>query len=64
MEDEANKKIMARENKLQSNYRYQKLMKNISHEMVKNKVRIQSLNVSIENKDQTLQKRRERFTRQ
>ena len=39
-------------------------MKNISHEMVKNKERINSLNVSIANKDQTLQKRRERFTRQ
>jgi hypothetical protein len=54
MEDEANKKILARENKLQSNYRYQKLMHNIAHEMTKNKERIHSLNVSIENKDQTL----------
>jgi hypothetical protein len=39
-------------------------MKNISTEMVKNKDRINSLNISIANKDQTLQKRRERFTRQ
>lgn len=62
--DEANKRITARERKLQSNYRYQNLMKNIQHEMVKNSERITSLKTSIENKDETLQKRKERFSRQ
>jgi len=38
-------------------------MKNISHEMVKNSERITSLKTSIENKDQTLQQRKERFQR-
>jgi hypothetical protein len=60
-QDEGNKKITARERKLQANYRYQNLMKNISHEMVKNSERITSLKTSIENKDETLQKRKERF---
>lgn len=45
--DEANKKITARERKLQSNYRYQNLMQNIKHEMKKNSDRISSLKVSI-----------------
>ena len=63
-DDEANKKIGARERKLQSNYRYQNLMENIKHEMVKNSERISSLKVSIINKDETLQKRKERIARQ
>jgi len=62
--DEANKKITARERKLQSNYRYQNLMQNINHEMKKNKDRIESLKISIKNKDETLEKRKDRIDRQ
>jgi len=39
-------------------------MQNINHEMKKNKDRIESLKISIKNKDETLEKRKDRIDRQ
>jgi Skp family chaperone for outer membrane proteins len=55
---------MAREAKLQSKFRLDTLMKNIDHEQKKRQERIISLQLSIKNKEEALQKRMDRVKRQ
>lgn len=62
--DESNKHRMAREAKLQSKFRLDTLMKNIDHEQKKRQERIISLQLSIKNKEEALQKRMDRVKRQ
>jgi len=64
MADEFNKNVKAKENKLQSKYRLDNLMKNIDHEQKKRQERIISLQKSIKNKEEALQKRMDRVRRQ
>jgi hypothetical protein len=54
MTDELNKKRKSKENKLQSKYRLDNLMKNIDHEQKKRQERIMSLQTSIKNKEEAL----------
>lgn len=60
MKDELNKDRKSKENKLQSKYRLDHLMKNIEREQDKRKERIESLQTSIKNKEEALQKRMDR----
>lgn len=60
MKDELNKQRKSKENKLQSKYRLDHLMKNIEREQDKRKERIESLQTSIKNKEDALQKRMDR----
>lgn len=60
MHDELNKQRKSKENKLQSKYRLDSLMKNIEREQDKRKERIESLQTSIKNKEDALQKRMDR----
>ena len=60
MKDELNKQRKSKENKLQSKYRLDHLMKNIEREKDKRKERIESLQTSIKNKEDALQKRMDR----
>ena len=53
-----------REQKLQARYRLDNLMSNIEREQAKRQERIMSLQLSIRNKEQALQKRIERVKRQ
>lgn len=62
--DELNKQRKSKENKLQSKYRLDNLMKNIDHEQKKRQERILSLQTSIRNKEEALQKRMDRVRRQ
>lgn len=62
--DEMNKHRKAKENKLQSKYKLDNLMKNIDHEQKKRQERILSLQTSIRNKEEALQKRMDRVRRQ
>ena len=64
MSDELNKQRKSKENKLQSKYRLDNLMKNIDHEQKKRQERIISLQTSIRNKEEALQKRMDRVRRQ
>lgn len=64
MNEELNKQRKSKENKLQSKYRLDNLMKNIDHEQKKRKERILSLQQSIKNKEEALQKRMDRVKRQ
>ena len=64
MNDELNKERKSKENKLQSKYRLDNLMKNIEREQEKRKERIESLQTSIKNKEDALQKRMDRVQRQ
>jgi len=64
MNDELNKQRKSKENKLQSKYRLDSLMKNIEREQDKRKERIESLQTSIKNKEDALQKRMDRVQRQ
>ena len=64
MKDELNKDRKSKENKLQSKYRLDHLMKNIEREQDKRKERIESLQTSIKNKEEALQKRMDRVQRQ
>lgn len=64
MREELNKHQKSKENKLQSRYRLDKLMKNIDHEQKKRQERILSLQSSIKNKEEALQKRMDRVRRQ
>ena len=64
MSDELNKQRKSKENKLQSKYRLDNLMKNIDHEQKKRQERILSLQTSIKNKEEALQKRMDRVRRQ
>jgi hypothetical protein len=54
MKDELNKQRKSKENKLQSKYRLDHLMKNIEREQDKRKERIESLQTSIKNKEDAL----------
>ena len=54
MSEELNKQRKSKENKLQSKYRLDNLMKNIDHEQSKRKERIVSLQTSIKNKEEAL----------
>jgi hypothetical protein len=54
MHDELNKQRKSKENKLQSKYRLDNLMKNIEREQDKRKERIESLQTSIKNKEDAL----------
>lgn len=54
MKDEINKDSKSKENKLQSKYRLDNLMKNIEREQDKRKERIESLQTSIKNKEEAL----------
>ena len=63
-EDELNKQRKSKENKLQSKYKLDNLMKNIDHEQKKRQERIISLQTSIKNKEDALQKRMDRVRRQ
>ena len=56
--------MSARQDKLQSKFKLDKLMKNIDHENVKRQERIESLQKSIINKQQALEKRFSRAKRQ
>ncbi len=62
--DEVNKQRTAKEHKLQSKYKLDNLMKNIDHEQKKRQERILSLQTSIRNKEEALQKRMDRVRRQ
>ena len=64
MNDELNKNRKSKENKLQSKYKLDNLMKNIDHEQKKRQERILSLQTSIKNKEEALQKRMDRVRRQ
>ena len=64
MNDEVDKQRKSKENKLQSKYRLDNLMKNIDHEQKNRKERIISLQTSIKNKEEALQKRMDRVKRQ
>ena len=64
MNDELNKNRTAKEDKLQSKYKLDNLMKNIDHEQKKRQERILSLQTSIRNKEEALQKRMDRVRRQ
>ena len=64
IEDEFKKNIKSKENKLQSKYRLDNLMKAIDHEQKKRQERIISLQMSIKNKEEALQKRMDRVRRQ
>ena len=63
MTDELNKQRKSKENKLQSKYKLDNLMKNIDHEQKKRQERILSLQTSIRNKEEALQKRMDRVRR-
>lgn len=63
-EDEQNKQMRSREQKLQARYRLDALMTNIDREQAKRQERIVALQLSIRNKEQALQKRIERVKRQ
>lgn len=58
--DELHKQTGNREQKLQSKYRLDNLMKNIDHEQKKRQERIMSLQLSIKNKEEALAKRQTR----
>jgi hypothetical protein len=62
--DELHKQTSSREQKLQSKYRLDHLMNNIDHEQKKRQERIMSLQLSIKNKEDSLQKRMTRVKRQ
>ena len=63
MGEELDKQRKSKENKLQSKYRLDNLMKNIDHEQKKRQERIISLQTSIRNKEDALQKRMDRVRR-
>ena len=63
-DDEQRKQMKNREQKLQARYRLDNLMSNIEREQAKRQERIMSLQLSIRNKEQALQKRIERVKRQ
>jgi hypothetical protein len=54
MNDELNKNRKSKENKLQSKYKLDNLMKNIDMEQKKRQERIMSLQTSIRNKEEAL----------
>lgn len=62
--DEFRKDMQGKENKLLSKFRLDKLMQNIDHEQKKRQERIVSLQTSIKNKEEALQKRMDRVKRQ
>mmetsp|Transcript_31182 Transcript_31182/g.47733 ORF Transcript_31182/g.47733 Transcript_31182/m.47733 type:complete len:238 (-) Transcript_31182:1009-1722(-) len=62
--EESAKQMSSKEHKLQSKYRLDNLMKNIDHEQKKRQERIISLQTSIKNKEEALQKRMDRVKRQ
>ena len=62
--EESIKHRLAKENRLQSKHRLDILMKNIDHEQQKRQERIVSLQLSIKNKEEALQKRMDRVKRQ
>lgn len=64
LNDETQKQTGSREQKLQSKYRLDNLMKNIDHEQAKRQERIMSLQLSIKNKEEALSKRQTRVKRQ
>jgi len=59
-DDETAKCTQSREQKLQSEFRLQQLMKSLEHDQRKRQERITSLNMSIKNKELAIQKRNER----
>ena len=59
-DDETNKQMKSRETKLQSEFRLHNLMKSLDHDQKKRQERILSLNLSIKNKEEAIQKRNER----
>lgn len=61
---ESNVQMKARQEKLQSKYKLDNLMKMIDHEQKKRQERISSLQTSIQNKQDALQKRLTRTKRQ
>ena len=61
---ESNMQMMARQDKRQSKYKLDNLMKMIDHEQKKRQERISSLQTSIQNKQDALQKRLTRAKRQ
>jgi len=63
-EDENSKNMKSREQKLQSQYRLDALMRELSRDQNKRHERITALNVSIKNKEEAIQKRNERKMRQ
>ena len=60
---ESNMQMMARQDKRQSKYKLDNLMKMIDHEQKKRQERISSLQTSIQNKQDALQKRLTRAKR-
>lgn len=62
--EESEKQRIAKENKLQSKYRLDNLMKSIDHEQKKRQELIISLQTSIKDKEEALQKRVDRVKRQ
>jgi len=63
-EDEMAKLMKARETKLQSKYTLDNLMINIDRDHLKRQERIESLNLSIKNKEEAIQKRNDRTLKQ
>ena len=63
-DEEMAKLMKAREQKLQSKYRLDNLMINIDRDHMKRQERIESLNTSIKNKEEAIQKRNDRTLRQ
>lgn len=63
-EDEMTKLMKARETKLQSKYTLDNLMINIDRDHLKRQERIESLNLSIKNKEEAIQKRNDRTLKQ
>ena len=63
MNDELNKQRKSKENKLQSKFKLDSLMQNIDREQKKRQERILSLQTSIKNKEEALQKRMDRVRR-
>lgn len=63
-DDEMSKNMKSREQKLQSQYRLDALMRELSRDQNKRHERITALNVSIKNKEEAIQKRNERKMRQ
>ena len=61
--EESEKQRIAKENKLQSKYRLDNLMKSIDHEQKKRQELIISLQTSIKDKEEALQKRVDRVKR-
>lgn len=63
-DDEMSKHMKSREQKLQSQYRLDNLMKELTRDQNKRHERITALNISIKNKEEAIQKRNERKMRQ